>query len=375
MIRRLNRAFQDYMREKRLKFGRYIWDRKEKKEKIIEGKFIKKNSINSILFLRYDGKIGDMVINTIMFREIKKQYPNIKIGVITKGGAKGVIENNPYVDKIYNYEKSSKKIKELAKKISEEKYNLLIDFSEMLRVNQMMLINLCKARYNMGLDRKDWKLFDVSIDSGIDFQWTEHITQRYLAYLLKLGLDREKIDLSYDIYLKKDNSKYNDFLNSIVEEKKVVLNPYGASKHKSFSLEILNKIIKYLKGLNIGVILLYFGDKYKELEVLKKENKNLYIPKEILDIEDSAYLISKGDFVITPDTSIVHIASALKKKNISVYPPRGGKFGVDHLVWAPRTEGTNVIFCRDKESKYDEIDINTFNFEEMKELINNLSRR
>lgn len=375
MIRRLNRAFQDYMREKRLKFGKYIWDRKEKKEEIKEGNFIEKNSINSILFLRYDGKIGDMVINTIMFREIKKQYPNIKIGVVTKGGTKGVIEDNPYVDKIYNYEKSSKKIKELAKEISNEKYDLLIDFSEMLRVNQMMLINLCKAGYNMGLDRKDWQLFDISVDSGIDFQWTEHITQRYLAYLLKLGLDKEKINLSYDIYLKKDNSKYSDFLNNIVEEKKVVLNPYGASKHKSFSLETLDKIIKYLKELNIGVILIYFGDKYKELEVLKKDNKNLYIPKEILDIEDSAYLISKGDFVITPDTSIVHIASALKKANISVYPPKGGKFGVDHLVWAPKTEGTNVIFCRDKESKYDEIDINTFNFEEMKELINNLSRR
>lgn len=375
MIRRLNRAFQDYMREKRLKFGRYIWDRKEKKEEIIEGNFIEKNSIRSILFLRYDGKIGDMVINTIMFREIKKQYPNIKIGVVTKGGAKGVIENNLHVDKIYNYEKSSKKVKELAKEIRDEKYDLLVDFSEMLRVNQMMLINLCKARYNMGLDRKNWKLFDISVDSGVDFRWTEHITQRYLAYLLKLGLDREKIDLFYDIYLKKDNSKYNDFLNSIVEEKKVVLNPYGASKHKSFSLETLDKIIKYLKELNIGVILLYFGDKYKELEVLKKENKNLYIPKEILDIEDSAYLISKGDFVITPDTSIVHIASALKKRNISVYPLNGGKFGVDHLVWAPKTEGTNVIFCRDKESKYDEIDINTFDFEEMKELINNLSRR
>lgn len=375
MIRRLNRIFQDYMREKRLKIGRYIWDRKEKKEKIIEGNFIEKNSINSILFLRYDGKIGDMVINTIMFREIKKQYPNIKIGVVTKGGAKGIIENNPYVDKIYNYEKSSKKIKELTKEISDEKYDLLIDFSEMLRVNQMMLINLCRARYNMGLDRKDWKLFDISVDSEVDFQWTEHITKRYLAYLLKLGLDMKKIELSYDIYLKKDNSKYSEFLNSIMEEKKVVLNPYGASKHKSFSLEILDKIIKYLKESDIGVILLYFGDKYKELEILKKDNKNLYIPGEILDIEDSAYLISKGDFVITPDTSIVHIASALKKPNISVYPPKGGKFGVDHLVWAPKTEGTNVIFCKDKESKYDEIDINTFNFEEMKELINNLSRR
>ena len=136
-----------------------IFGIEKKKKKIIEEKFIEKNNVNSILFLRYDEKIGDMVINTIMFREIKKQYPNIKIGVVTKGGAKGVIENNLYVDKIYNYEKSSKKIKELAKEISDEKYDLLIDFSEMLRVNQMMLINLCKATYNMGLDRKNWQNF------------------------------------------------------------------------------------------------------------------------------------------------------------------------------------------------------------------------
>ena len=51
MIRKLNRIFQDYMREKRLKIGRYIWDRKEKKEKIVAGNFIEKNSIKSILFL------------------------------------------------------------------------------------------------------------------------------------------------------------------------------------------------------------------------------------------------------------------------------------------------------------------------------------
>ena len=78
MLRKLNRIFQDYMREKRLKIGRYIWDRKEKKEKMLEGNFIEKNSIRSIFFLRYDGKIGDMVVNTVMFREIKKQYPEIR---------------------------------------------------------------------------------------------------------------------------------------------------------------------------------------------------------------------------------------------------------------------------------------------------------
>ena len=368
LIKKINRIFQDYMRAKRLKIGKYIWDRKEK-AKIVEGdNFLKDNSIKSILFLRYDGKIGDMIVNSLMFREIKKVYPDIRIGVIARGAAIDIIKDNPNVDKIYKYYKDRKKIKDLALKIKEEKYDLLIDFSEMLRVNQMMLINLCGARINTGLDRKDWELFDLSIESGKDFKWTEHITKRYLAYLIKLGLKKENIDISYDIYLE-DEKKYEAFFNEIKESKKLILNPYGASKHKSFNIETLENIITYLKDKDIAIILTYFGDKYKELEFLEKKYKYVYIPKKIESILDTAILIKKSDYVISPDTSIVHIASAFNKKMITVYPPKGGKYGVDHLVWAPKSEYSRVIFCKDKIGTYDEIDINTFNMQEMKEEI------
>ena len=371
MIRKLNRIFQNYMREKRLKIGKYIWDRKEK-TKIIEGdNFLENNNIKSILFLRYDGKIGDMVVNSLMFREIKKVYPNIKIGVVARGAAIDIIKDNPNVDKIYEYHKDRKKIKDLALMIKEEKYDLLIDFSEMLRVNQMMLINLCRARFNIGLDRKEWKLFDLSIESGKDFKWTEHITKRYLADLVRLGLKGENIDISYDIYLKEEK-KYKDFFNKIKESKKLILNPYGASKHKSFSVETLEKIINYLQDKDIAIILVYFGDKYKELEFLEKKYSNVYIPKDIASILDTTLLISASNYVVSPDTSIVHIASALNKKMIIVYPPKGGKYGVDHLVWAPKSEYNKVIFCKDKSGTYDEIDINTFSFNQMKEEILNL---
>ena len=368
LIKKLNRIFQDYMREKRLKIGKYIWDRKDK-VKILEGNgFLEENDIKSILFLRYDGKIGDMVVNSLMFREIKKVYPNIKIGVVARGAAIDIIKDNPNVDKIYEYYKDRKKIKDLALKIKEEKYDLLIDFSEMLRVNQMMLINLCGARINIGLDRKDWKLFDLSIESGKDFKWTEHITNRYLAYLIKLGLKKESIDISYDIYLK-DEKKYETFFYKIKENKKLILNPYGASKHKSFNIETLENIITYLKDKDIAIILVYFEDKYKELEFLEKKYKSVYIPKKIESILNTAILIKKSDYVISPDTSIVHIASAFNKKMITVYPPKGGKYGIDHLVWAPKSKYNKVIFCKDKTGNYDEIDINTFDFDEMKEEI------
>ena len=368
LIKKINRIFQDYMREKRLKIGKYIWDKKEK-AKIIEGdNFLKDNNIKSILFLRYDGKIGDMVVNSLMFREIKKVYPYIKIGVVARGAAIDIIRDNTNVDKIYEYYKDRKKIKDLALKIKEEKYDLLIDFSEMLRVNQMMLINLCGARINIGLDRKDWKLFDLSIESGKDFKWTEHITNRYLAYLIKIGLKKESINISYDIYLK-DEIKYEDFFNEIKESKKLILNPYGASKHKSFNIENLENIITYLKDKDIAIILVYFGDKYKELEFLEKKYKYVYIPKKIESILDTAILIKKSDYIISPDTSIVHIASAFNKKMITVYPPKGGKYGIDHLVWAPKSKYNKVIFCKDKTGNYDEIDINTFNLVEMKKEI------
>ena len=367
-FKKINRIFQDYMREKRLKIGKAIWDKKEKTNIIKGDNFIENNNIKSILFLRYDGKIGDMIVNSLMFREIKKVYPNIKIGVVARGAAIDIIKNNPNVDEIYEYHKDRKKIKDLALKIKEEKYDLLIDFSEMLRVNQMMLINLCGARINIGLDRKDWKLFDLSIESGKDFKWTEHITNRYLAYLIKLGLKKESIDISYDIYLK-DEKKYETFFYKIKENKKLILNPYGASKHKSFNIETLENSITYLKDKDIAIILVYFGDKYKELEFLEKKYKYVYIPKKIESILDTAILIKKSDYVISPDTSIVHIASAFNKKMITVYPPKGGKYGIDHLVWAPKSKYNKVIFCKDKTGNYDEIDINTFDFDEMKEEI------
>ena len=49
-FKRINRIFQDYMREKRLKIGKAIWDKKEKTNIIKGNNFIEDNNIKSILF-------------------------------------------------------------------------------------------------------------------------------------------------------------------------------------------------------------------------------------------------------------------------------------------------------------------------------------
>lgn len=357
MIRKINRILQDYLREKRLKIGRMIWDRKEKKEIIKGNNFIEDNNIKSILFLRYDGKIGDMVINTIMFREIKKNYPTIKIGVVTRGGAKDIISNNPNVDKIYEYDKKRKNVKKLANEIALEKYDLLIDFSEMLRVNQMMFINLCKARFNIGINKDNWQLFDISLEK-IDYN--KHISKLYLNILKFLGVEcnNEKYDVFPTNYMLEK-------LKLEKEQKYCVFNPYAASKHRSFNIENILKISKIiLKEEKFDKLVLIGTETYiKELEeVQEKLGKNIIVPK-IQKISEVAEIINNAELIITPDTSIVHIAVAFKKKMICIYRKELGKEDKNSILWGPNSLEAKIVFIEEEVRNGEEININNLKLE------------
>ena len=358
LIKKLNRIFQDYMREKRLKIGKYIWDRKDK-VKILEGNgFLEENDIKSILFLRYDGKIGDMVVNSLMFREIKKVYPDIKIGVVARGAAIDIIKDNPNVNKIYEYYKDRKKIKDLALKIKEEKYDLLIDFSEMLRVNQMMLINLSGARINIGIEKENWKLFDVSLNVR-DFN--QHISELYIKILKFLGI--KNINSSYDVF----SSDY--LLKSLdLENKKYcVFNPYAASKHRSFSIKNIEKISKIiLEKKYESLILIGSKNKIKELKKLdiSKENKVKIV--ETKGMSEVAELIKGADLIVSPDTSIVHLGKAFDKKMICIYRKELGKEDKNSILWGPNSEKAKVIFVEEKIKDGEEININCIDLNKFK---------
>ena len=371
MLRKLNRVFQNYMRKKRLKLGKYIWDKKKNKEEIKKGNFIESNDIKKILFMRYDGKIGDMVITTLMFREIKKRYPNIEIGVVTKGGVKAIIENNPNVDKIYEYKKNRKSVKELSLEIAEEKYDLLIDFSEMLRINQMMLINLCKARFNMGLNKENWKMFDISYTKPVGHI---HITEIYINVLEKLGI--KNIDINYELFFtEQQKSKVDELLKELNHKKIIVFNPFAASKHRDINLENILKIGKIIIE-DKNNILIFIGEekRKKELEKILKELGDNAIFPDLKSIMETSYLISKSDLVITPDTSIVHIAATFKRKLIAIYRlDNRVENEVNRYLWGPNYKEAVQLFSKDFEVKNgEEADINKFDIKEMKKELKNI---
>ena len=59
--------------------------------------------IKKILFLRYDGKIGDYIITSWIYREIKKQRPDIQIDVVGISKNEKLFLNNKSIDKFYKF--------------------------------------------------------------------------------------------------------------------------------------------------------------------------------------------------------------------------------------------------------------------------------
>jgi ADP-heptose:LPS heptosyltransferase len=360
-LSKLNRIFQDFMRPKRLALGKWRWDRKvdylnNSIEIIAQKNVIEALDIKSILFLRGDGKIGDMVINSLMFRELKKVYPDLIIGVVVKGIAKDIINNNPYIDHIYDYSSSSSKIKKLAKKIELAHYDLVIDFTEMLRVKQMMFINRCAGKYNLGVNKATWNLFDLNIC----YQEGEfHISDKYAAILNVLGI--KKPDLSYDIHIPKENTKKNEtFLEQVTETKLFIINPYGASKHRTLTIETVKQIVDGLLTQNdCAVSFVFPPDKKTEIQSLCGLYKNrVYINENLKGIMDTACLIKSADYVITPDTSIVHLAVAFDKKMLAIYRCDNG--GSNAIQWGPGSTNVIQFFSKPNHNMAEESDINDF---------------
>jgi len=226
----------------------------------------------------------------------------------------------------------------------------------------MMFINLCKAKQNFGINKKNWKMFDVSIDYNIK---DKHITDRYKKVLEKLGV--EDPELSYELYFTEDQEKFGkDFRSNVKEEKLIVLNPYGASKYRTFNENKVKEIAeKVLEDKGNALTFVFPPDKLEEIEKIYRElkSKKVYINKNIKSIMDSASIIKHSDFLITPDTSIVHLGVALAKNMVAVYRSDEGTGELNSVVWGPNSDKVKIIYSKPNFIEGEEADINEFELE------------
>jgi ADP-heptose:LPS heptosyltransferase len=310
-------------------------------------------NVEEILFFRYD-RIGDMIITTPVFRELKLFLPNIKISVLASKANHSVLNNNPFIDKVYLNDKHSflsdlKILFNLRKK----NFDACIEFDHsviphaIIRlkiINPKIVISVSKeGRY--GVDGQDLKLYDFYTRKKNN----SHFRDIWLETLSPFNITPKSSH--YDLFCSSSqNEKAQKFVNQFKGNFLIGINLEGAVKGKKIEDEDLMEICISLHEIdnNIRIIILSAPTNFQSI---KKMVGNLrldfvlmsYETKNILDV---AALINKLDLIISPDTSIVHIASTFNKPIVSIH-----ENNIDsYELFAPISKLNKTIFSKSANS-------------------------
>ena len=310
--------------------------------------------INRILFLRTDGKIGDYIISSFIFREIKKHYPNIKIDIVADKSLENLLELNKNIDNYYTIHR--KKISEwrnVVKRLQKNNYDVLLGSTEGLKYKQVYLLNRVNAPVNVGYNKDSYKIYNKNIKQST----TLKMSQIHQKMLKSINIDIKNTE--YDVPFSEDSEKNVDLFlkENNVNEKIISLNFFGASKGRKINEEnaliIIKRLSEIYKDYKI-IILDSPNDRETIYNILKKtDNKKVLFFEKSKTILDSISIIKNSDLIVSLDTSILHIAEGLDKKVMAFYGPKNNK-----NKWRIKEENNILI-------DYPENNINDVDFEKM----------
>lgn len=297
-------------------------------------------SIRKVLFLRHDNKLGDMIVSSVSFRELKKWLPQAEISVISGPSAAKLIETNPHVNHIFLYKKNLRSVWKLGKRLQQEKFDLYIDLDKKPGLESLLLLRLIRPRFAFGFNRENIRMYNIT--APLDFA-RFHVTEWHQKMMETLGIlpPGTAFDASYDLFIPPQaQEEASRFLKTLPPGRKtVVFNPFAASKHRCFRFAQAKQAAELLPQAN--VILVGPPDALNAFGRGEKFPENLFAaPQEICrahGVWASVALLAQADLLISPDTYIVHAASALKKPLCALYAPADGN------TWFPKTPNNTIL--------------------------------
>jgi len=301
----------------------------------------------SILFLRYD-RIGDMIITTPVFRELKYKYPEINISVLASNLNQNVLQNNPYVDEVYiNYKNNILRDLPTLLKLRSKRYDVCVEFDHSVIPHSIIRLKIIKPKKiisvskegRYGVEGSLLKLYDYFTEKSKD----AHFRDIWLNTLKPLNVSPKS--KKYDLFCNDQQKlKALNFLEQFHKKIIIGINIEGAVKGKKITYGKLEEICSRIYHLNknIQIILLSSPEKYiKIIRLSQKMGLSYVVPSyKTLTVLDVAALIQNLKLIITPDTSIVHIASAFNVPIVSIHEKNKNSY----QLFAPKSHHHETVF-------------------------------
>lgn len=301
-------------------------------------------NVKSILFIRHDAKLGDSIVFSGLLRKIKSNRPDINIMILTTATMADLFQHHFHVNQTFNIKKrpSYSEINDICCNIGSVDMVVFLNYD--MKMKDIYLLSRLNSKINVGID--DIKLNNLNIKkeiSGI------HYSDKFDYIASLIGIEGEKGHYIVPV-LDSSVNKMKLFIKNKNINRYVLLNPFGSGNERKLSAEKINEITdKVVRESSLSVILLSSPDTrdlIQESPILFSERIVHFDDSE--SIYDAIAAVKLADLIISVDTSIVHIATGLNKKQIAIYSQDNFNFN----NWHPCSDLSRVVRTKSNINDY-----------------------
>jgi len=306
-------------------------------------KFDIKDSKKILFSARF--KIGDSIMLFPLLREMKKNNPNLEIDILCSNKSNFMFANNKNISNVFTLYKGLDFFLHSIPQwffMRKNSYDLIIELSPIKFGNFFYYASLGANKYiaENSVNRYKLNLNRLSIFSElVEENTTQYMAASYFRYLelFNYKLDNKKLE----IFTTDEKREFSKSYFSKYEDKKIVLinidgSSYIRSLHKQDYLylaeqisDIENTVVFFTSLPNKRVTL--------EKELVKLNNTSLsYETKDIFDV---IAMVEYIDLLISPDTSLLHIANALEKEAVGIY----SSSSVSTYIWFDKNSKISAV--------------------------------
>ncbi len=295
-----------------------------------------KDDIKRILIVRQHHQMGDMFMALPAFRAVKESIPGVQVGVVASRLNAGVIENNPFVDFVYTFDKKNPfSHLALLRRIRSRKYDMAIALHTIsFSITSSFIALLSGARLIAGSSSQKFghnlsgALYHIELPLPDDSDLKNMNEVEHNLYPLTV------LGISTDNFLPEFFPWRNDEIRAEKHmtllrrryERIIVVHP-GAGKPENIWDPANFAAAAKSIGAGAETVVMVLPGPIDDLEIEKFTR--CCTPDVTLiagtTISEAAAFMKRADLVLCNDTGIMHLASAAGAKTLAVFGPTDPK--------------------------------------------------
>ncbi|MEO8231223.1 MAG: glycosyltransferase family 9 protein [Ignavibacteriota bacterium] len=286
------------------------------------------------------GKIGDLIISSFVFEVLKKGFYEIEISLLTLESNREVLKYNTDIDHSILSKKNLSLYFQLLslRKIS---FDLVIDLNDDPSTTSSAIRKIIKAKRIVGFNFTPDKSPDLFPQPPKD---KTHIIERISFLMNELVINLNKNEIHPKLYLgSEENSDIEKQLDPYKNQNKIIaLNLSAGAEIRYWNIEYWIELINRIHTKLPEILFLPLStdkDGHLRNKIFEKISKDFLIDQKFKSFHHFASYIYNSDFLISPDTSAVHIASAFNKPMVAIYPD----YEWNYVSWNPLSNNFKAI--------------------------------